>query len=993
VLYGRDAELEQLRGCLLDASGGRGCLILLGGEAGIGKSALVRAFAREATEVDALVLTGACYALAVTPPYGPWIDLLQSYIPSGILPELPAVLTSAETLGILSGQDALFAEVVAFFSAVAHGRLLVLVLEDLHWADQASLDLLRHFARHLTSIRIVIIATYRDVDLAPADPLYRLLPHLVRETPALRLPLRRLRDEDVQRMIADRYGLTRSDERRLVQWLVGLADGNPFFIEELLRVLEYDAVLEPTELGWRMGDLTSTRVPPLVQQVIDGRLEQLDRETRELLQLAAVIGGEIPIDLWQRVAEVSEDVLAGAIEQALMAQVLEEIGNRPVLRFHHALIREALYRSLILLRRRAWHLRVAEALSKSVSPDPDAIAYHFQRAEDPRAADWLIQAGNRAQRTYAWRMAAERFEAALVILAGDDQRIGERGWLHYRIGRMLRFSNPAHGIVHLERAEHLATLADDPILAAYALADRGLLRCFIGKLDDGLSEMEAGVNALDRLRSVQTGRIGEIIDWVADSLPPAERAQQESYHQDGIVTGLNSRRGTLAGWLAGAGRFAEALAIAEPYLTEAGSLREDEIDATIRSSIGDAHNSLGLIHAALGRPEAAKSAFTAARDAFHAIDHYAIVAISALFEFELVVIPYLTDHLKERRPLLEEAAQARAKASGALPSGFGTEGKCAQSLLLEGHWKELREVALAARAHVNTDLREFMLSALAALAAYQGDTELAWAQVHERLVDGVETRPGDLWYFPSIALLRVAADLSLAAGDLVMARRWIEAYDCWLEWGGTVFGQAESHLLWARYHRELGDRRRAREHGNAAVERAREPRQPLALLMAYRLLGELDTAEGCIDEAGQHLNEALSLASACAAPFERALTLFALAELEAAAGRPSDALVLLEEVRKTATGLDACPLLERVEGLSNRLERETRSSTTPGGLSPRELEVLRLVTQGLTDAEIAEQLFISPRTVSGHLQSIYNKLGLSSRTAAAAFAFANDLFS
>ena len=180
------------------------------------------------------------------------------------------------------------------------------------------------------------------------------------------------------------------------------------------------------------------------------------------------------------------------------------------------------------------------------------------------------------------------------------------------------------------------------------------------------------------------------------------------------------------------------------------------------------------------------------------------------------------------------------------------------------------------------------------------------------------------------------------------------------------------------------------ERANQALALASAPRQPLALLATHRLLGELATDRGDFDGARQHLVEALALADACEAPFERALTLVAMAELAIASGDAAAARPLLAEARAICEPLGARPTLERVAALETVIVGAPKLHYL-AGLSAREVEVLRLVAEGLTDAEVASQLFLSPRTVGSHLRSVYNKLGVNSRAAATRFAVEHGL--
>ncbi len=154
---------------------------------------------------------------------------------------------------------------------------------------------------------------------------------------------------------------------------------------------------------------------------------------------ASVIGQEVPLELWMTVTGLSETCLLAVMDQAIAARLLDP--TEPGVRFVHALIRDALYESLLPVRRRVWHRHIGEALLKQPHPDAEHVAHHFQQAGDHRAAEWLIKAGERAQHAYAFVTAGDRFEAALAILDRSDTTVEERGWLLWRLGRMRRFSN------------------------------------------------------------------------------------------------------------------------------------------------------------------------------------------------------------------------------------------------------------------------------------------------------------------------------------------------------------------------------------------------------------------------------------------------------------------------------------------------------------------------------------------------------------------------
>jgi ATP/maltotriose-dependent transcriptional regulator MalT len=239
--------------------------------------------------------------------------------------------------------------------------------------------------------------------------------------------------------------------------------------------------------------------------------------------------------------------------------------------------------------------------------------------------------------------------------------------------------------------------------------------------------------------------------------------------------------------------------------------------------------------------------------------------------------------------------------------------------------------------------------------------------------------------------LRLAADLALDAADLTVAAAWLAAHDAWLTWSGAVSGKADGSRLWARYHQVAGDLDRAGDVAAEALAQATEPPQPLALLAVHRLLGELATETGQLEAAQEHLRESRTLTEACAAPFERALTLVALAELGAAEDNHTEAIRLLDDARAIGQPLGAAPLLARIDALLAQLAARPALPPTGPRLSTREVEVLRLVAAGRSNPEIAEALFISPRTVTTHLTHIFDKLDVEGRAEAVAHAVRSDL--
>jgi DNA-binding CsgD family transcriptional regulator len=976
---GRGPERGLLRERIVASAGGGGGLVLIAGDAGIGKTTLVAAARQDAADRGFRCAVGGSFDLTATPPFGPWREIATVLTGPG-RPTWPSAVLGDPGRSETDVSE-VFAGVARVLAAAAVETPLLVVLEDMHWADPVSIDLLRAVARQAIGLPILLVATYRPEEVDRSHPLYGRLPALLRETGAERIDLRPLTDGDLVELAVARYALPEADTGRLVAYLRDNAEGSPLYVSEVLRSLEEDGALRQSAAGWRLGPLPKLPVPTLLRQVIDGRVDRLGEAARQSLTFAAVIGEDIPLDLWIEAGEWSEEILGPIVERALAARVLDADADGSRVRFAHALIRKTLYEGSSPLQRRRWHRRIAEALSAGPATDPDEVAHHLQRAGDARAVEWLVRAGDRAARAHAWLTAADRFETAAGLLAPDPRRSGNRGWLLYRTARLLRYADPRRSLELLREAGRLATATDERLLAAHARYDGGMLHWFIGDLRAGLVDMAAGLAGFDALLS--TAASGFTADWVADSVPAAERAPPQPDPIGGYPA--RSRRGTYALALAEAGRFDEAAAAAEASVAEATA--SGTPDASGLGALGDAWFGLGHVATAAMQPDQAARAMALARDAYRAIDHHVMLGATDWFELAEVRLAFAPADRRGLSRLAGAAAESLDRASGSWALGVSPQFPTLGLLLLHGEWDEAATIAEGGRAADHSGMRHEAARYLGRLARDRGDAAAAWAQVREVLPDGPGTDPGGAIFRHAVALQRVAADLAMDAGDLAAAQAWLDASDRWLAWSGSRLGQAEVRLGWARWRLLAGEPEAAGKHAAAALSLAADPRQPLVLLVAHRLLGEAATASGRFQEANHHLAAALDLATACAAPFEEALTQLAQAEAATAAGETARTPDLLSSVRVVSASLGAAPTVAKVDALAARLAArlgETRSAdrVLPAGLSAREVAVLRLVAMGMTNPEVARELSISPRTVGHHLASVYAKLGETSRAGA-----------
>lgn len=240
-------------------------------------------------------------------------------------------------------------------------------------------------------------------------------------------------------------------------------------------------------------------------------------------------------------------------------------------------------------------------------------------------------------------------------------------------------------------------------------------------------------------------------------------------------------------------------------------------------------------------------------------------------------------------------------------------------LALAGDWPVVWEIATAWIGTSSWLGHNYAARWLVPLAVWRGDTDLAWQTINTILPAGPRTEPGMAYFPTALPLQLLAAELALDTRDRPTARAWLAAHDRWLDWSGAVPGRAEGTLLWAQYHHAGGDLTASRQYAEQAFAHASDPRQPLALIAVHRFLGQLDTEAQQVDSAELHLQQSLTLAEACRAPFERALTLLELAKLRRAQGKTAEARTLVAEVRTICEPLGAKPTLERVAALERQL--------------------------------------------------------------------------
>jgi predicted ATPase len=393
VFVGRQREMGDLKAALEDALSGRGRLLTLVGEPGIGKTRTAQELATYAGLRGAQVLWGRCYEEQGVPPYWPWVQAIRSYVRerdpeqlqsamgagaadiaevvSDVRERLPH-LEKPPTLEPEQARFRLFDSISAFLKTASQRQPLVLVLDDLHWADRPSLLLLEFVARELVGGRLLVIGTYRDVEVMRRHPLSQTLGELTRERLFQRVLLRGLSQDDVGRFIEMVSGIT--PPQGMAEAVYRQTEGNPLFVTEVVRLLVQEGELTPERSAQR--ESWSVRIPEGVREVIGRRLDRLSERCNLTLTVASVIGREFTLDqINPLIDDLSEDRLLEVLEEALAARVIEEL-PRAVgqYQFTHALIQDTLAEELSSTRRARLHARIGEVLEELYGDDVEAHA-------------------------------------------------------------------------------------------------------------------------------------------------------------------------------------------------------------------------------------------------------------------------------------------------------------------------------------------------------------------------------------------------------------------------------------------------------------------------------------------------------------------------------------------------------------------------------------------------------------------------------------------
>ncbi|MFD4625204.1 AAA family ATPase [Streptomyces sp. NPDC058475] len=973
---GREDELARLTGVLDRATAGDPRAVLVAGDAGVGKTRTLTEAATHAAATGMTVLTGHCVDLGdVGLPYLPFTEILGALAADD---RFASAFTAHPAVGRLlgggtgagpdvapdgGGRLRLFESTAALLADLADITPLLLVLEDLHWADQSSRDLLRFLlSRGLLqrprpggpAHRLAVFASYRADDLHRRHPLRPLLAELIRLPAVDRVELRPMADADVARLV--RALRTDPLPDTTVRRIVDRAEGNAFYAEELLAAL-------PGDVG-----PASPAMPSGLADVLLIRIEQLSETAQQVLRTAAVAGRRVEHELLRDAVQLPEDELESALREAVGRQLLVP-GEDATYSFRHALTREAVYADLLPGERVRLHGRFAELLAGQGRSAESAAerAHHSRESHD--LADALaasLEAADHAQRVGAPAEELRHLETALELWPAVDPAArpqdGDSVTLTLRASAAAAHAGESHRAVQLTRA---------------ALARAG---------SDADSELAARVRYTLAGNLMRIDSLNAAFTYSSEALAMIP-AEPPSYTWVwAAATHVMAARYV--------GRDEDALRIARQALRVSEELRLVDAQADLMiSMVGlERHNR---------RTPRGRDRLREARELARGAGNIP-VEMRALYN--LAVGCYESGDLDECLTWLSDGLD-RARRNGLLSSPYALELRYLQSLVLYtlGRWDECARAA-AADAERLPAAAGFATGPALYVALARGEQDAA--DRARALTDG----PFD-WMATLVAgivLTDAAAVRGDAEGAVEQQRATIAALagdeatdgpDVGVRLAALALSAVADSAVELRLTGDTAGARRRVDTATELVERARAtaakgedgtPQGPEGLAWLARAEAEWLRAHSGPDVAAWEKTVA---AFGYGDPYELARCRRRLAEALLSADRREEAAEQARAARDTALRLGAVPLLESVDALIRR----GRLAEAPSGadripvLTARESDVLRLLARGRTNRQIGEELFITGKTASVHVSNILAKLGAASRTQAVAIAYREGL--
>jgi DNA-binding CsgD family transcriptional regulator len=973
---GRDDEVRQLAD-LVGVGDVAGGAVLLGGDAGAGKSRLVAELGLRVVAEGWRVLVGHCIDFGDgSPPYLPFSEALgrlaaeNPALAESLVEANPAIaglfpahrlMTDSEDPPEPTGRATLFDAVHGALTQLSQQTPLLVILEDVHWADQSTRDLMRVLFTRQFSAPIAILATYRSDDLHRRHPLRAALAEWVRLPTVSRLQLGPLSDNEARQLV-DALHPGPMSERDLAQ-ILGRAEGNPFFLEELVAATDLSGGALPTDLA----DLLLVR------------LEQLDADGRLAVRAASVAGRRVSHSLLAHGTDLDEAALDAALRAAIEANILVALGSDGYA-FRHALLAEAIYQDLLPGERVRLHANYAEALATNRTEGSAAeLARHARASHDlVTATRASVEAGDEAMSVGGPEEAIRHYELALELLTDPGVAAGVSADRDApddldRVELVLRASNAAAAAGHVFRAVALAedqlqalppdAPVHDRVRLIHALAVTALV--MDQKIDilalttdavrlmapEAPSPLRAQVLNLHARATADRARDDEAARWAGEALAMARELDLAAVATDAtlLLAKLDERAGD-------PDSAENAITKALEEATAAG-----ESMAQLRGlyNLASLHYGQGRLQPAMERfDQAARLAWTIGRQwAPYGLDAVVFGAIATHVAGDWSLAAKLIDVSGQSPPELAEALFAALALE--MAAGRGDVAALAEVPAIRKKW------------HLDGFIGITSGGAAIELYAQSGDLDAAIA-IHDDTVTTVT----EMWQRMGFqARVRLAAlllgHLATAAGDATVTKR-----EELVHRGDTLTTTA---LKVAAAGRHTGP------EGNAWAARVRAEQARL------HWLAGIDPPP--VEDLIAVWQETTAAFERFGHVYETARSRARLAAVLTAAGRSAEAKVEADLAHASATSLGARALIAELRGHSVGTMSASHAAKPRGGesLTAREREVLLLVATGRSNREIAQQLFISAKTVSVHISNVLAKLDAASRTEAVAVARRGNL--
>lgn len=976
---GRASELARLTRTLDEVGQGHGQIVMIAGEPGIGKTRTTEHVALEARARRLQVLWGRCKEEAGAPPYWPWQQAINAYLEQHDEATLRAMLgRDASYIAQIAPRVAercldlpalphandpdqarfqLFDALTAFLKRIAAAGGLVLILDNLHCADAASLRFLEFLGSEISNERIAILGTYRDIELTRQHPMSNTLGELARHSWTYRVKLAGLTLQESAQLVDAMVGS--EAPRELLAAVYGQCEGNPLFLQEMTRYLTQEGLLGAARAGGASGAVLR-RIPEGIKEVIGTRLNRLTRACNDVLSCAAVIGRVFRPDLVARLSETFDAAAClEALEQAESLRIVEA-GHEPgTYQFTHALIRETLYEELSAVRRARLHQQAAAALESTGSANEmstlAAIAHHYCAAlpggDAGKAIEYARRAAIRADALTAYEESAGLYRLALQAVEVDAASgTMLRGELLLALGESLTKAGE-----HVDAREAFRRAAECVASVQSGAASNVLARAAIGFED---ASWRPGENGEAAVRFLQTA---------LDALDPSD-----SIVHARVLSAL-TRALIHTGDVAAANQ-ANDLAIA--------MARRLGDPATLATALVAGVSARWQAERIQVRIEHGREAFRLANAVGDAVR--AVEAMS-FYTFDLLESGDLHTHIDEFREFERRVAALR------LPFYQYVTLTCNAGLaLFAGRFAESEQLAEQALA---LGQRQPGIDAMGVYGVQMFSVRREQGRLREvaPVVKHIVTStPHSATWRPGLAV--IYAELGMRD----------EARHLFEQLADDEFGSLSRDALWTTsigYVAEvcafLSDQVRA-----AVLYRLLSPYHGFNLVTGSNLvcvgavsrhLGILAATMERWEDAERHFTDAAAMNARQGGLPWVAHTQHQHALMLLARGRSEDrarSAELLDQALAGATSLGMNALIERITAAKGRISANGGSgrSVRPAGLSDREIEVLRLVAIGRSNKEIGKALFLSEHTVANHLRNIFAKTETANRTEAAAFA-------